>query len=324
MSASAWRRTPTHLALAALFLLGLGPSCGGERKTPPPTEQAALGGEVAARVGGDTIPLSLVVKVAEAQRITPREALGHLIDDAICAYAARTRGLDREEPAKWLLTAARGRATADRILAEATQAGPATDVEIEQLTQQYWREVDRPPAVRVVHALARKSDPKKPDAAADARARAFAPELRAAVVDARDVNDFITKAKALPHPGVEVIAENLPSGITEDGAIIDAAGQMDPAFAKGAFTLHTPGETSQIVESNFGWHVIRLVELVPEERMALEGRRLAFANEVTMNRAHTATEARLNVLRAANPVQIATTAELLTRSLGSAKPNPAP
>jgi peptidyl-prolyl cis-trans isomerase C len=308
-------------ALAAMLLLGA--SCGGERTTPPPAEQAALGGEVAARVGTDTIPLALVVKVAAAQHIKPREALDRLVDDAICANAARTRGLDREEPAIWLLTAARARATADRIAADAQAAGPATDAEIDELTKQYWREVDRPPAVRVVHVLLNRAQPNKPDAAADARARALMPGLRAAVLDAKDADDFIAKANAFPHEGAVLTAQRLPT-FAADGADTEDLGRMDPVFAKGAFTLQKPGDTSEIIESSFGWHVIRLVEVVPEQRMGVEARRVAFRDEVFIERARAMVEARLKTLRAANPVQISPAADTLTRSVGFVKPSSTP
>ena len=100
----------------------------------PAPHQAALGGEIAARVGSDLIPLSLLSRVAVDQRVTVREALQRLIDDAIAANGARGRGLDRSWRASWLQTAARGRWTADRILAEARQGGPPNEDEINEAT----------------------------------------------------------------------------------------------------------------------------------------------------------------------------------------------
>ncbi len=37
-------------------------------------------------------------------------------------------------------------------------------------------------------------------------------------------------------------------------------GELDPAFANVAFNLQTPGKVSKIVESEFGYHIIQLVE----------------------------------------------------------------
>ncbi len=313
---------PSRAAPACLLAVCL--SCGGTHEAPPPAEQAVLGGDVAARVGTDVFPVSLVAKVAVAQRVTPRVALKHLVDDAVAANAARAKGLDRELPTSWRLTAARGRLTADRILGDAKRAGAPTDDEINALTARYWREVDRPPAVRVVHAVVLR--PKKPDPAAEERARVFAGELRNAVLDAKDADDFIAKAKALPTPaGVEVTAEKLPA-LVEDGRSVDSDQGFDATFAKGAFSIAEPGMTSAIVETPFGWHVIRLLERLPAQRMPFDARRIAFADEVVAMRAAAAAKARLEALRAQQRVQIAPSAEILMRSLvfESAGRGPAP
>jgi hypothetical protein len=299
-----------RIALASL--LASSSSCNGTHEAPPPPEQAALGGDAAARVGSDVIPVSLVAKVAAAQHITPREALKRLVDDAVAAEAARSKGRDGELPTSWQLTAARARMTADRLLADAKLGGPPTDEEVKTLSARYWREVDRPPAVRVVHALVPR--PKKPDPAAEASARALAGQLHEALVDAKDVDDFEAKAKAVPAPGVEVVVEKLPA-FTDEGVSIEGDQRLEPAFAHVAFAIGEPGMTSAVVESRYGWHVIRLVERIPEQRMPFEGRRIAFADETVAMRAAAATKERVEALRPARPIAIEPSAENLMRLL---------
>ena len=304
-----------------VVLLGGSLSCSSEHAAPPAPQQAALGGEVAARVGEEVIPLSLVIEVASRQHIAPREALRRLVDDAVAASAARSRGLDRNRPTSWQLTAARGWVAAERILAEARQAGPPTDAEIAELTAQYWREVDRPVAVKTIHALAQR--PKTPDPLAEARAKAVADELLRAVIGARDADDFTTRAQAVPHPGAEVVVQPLPA-FTREGSITVGDGKMDEVFSRVAHALAAPGATSGVVETPFGWHVIRLVERIPEQRMSLDARRLAFAEEAYMRRARTLTVARLGAQRATSPAEIAPSAENLMRSISGAAPGRSP
>lgn len=309
----------TARRLAPLILLASAAACSDSAHGAPP-EQAALGDDAAARVGSDVIPKALVAKVAADQAVAPREAVRRLIDDAVSANGARSRGLDRSHPAAWLLTAARARWAAERSLAEARGSGPLSDAEIVEVTRQHWREVDRPEAVRVVHALVQR--PKKPDEAAYASARALAAQLREAVLSAKDGDDFQARAKAVPHPAeLDVIVQPLPL-FAVDGAITEGEGGMVESFAKAAHTLTKAGETSRVVETPFGWHVIRLIERIPEERMPLDARRAAFAEEAFMQRARKLSEARLAALRPSAPVEISPSAERLMESLLGRGPNP--
>lgn len=290
-------------------------SCTDHAPGPTTEQQAALGGDVAARVGTDVIPVALVAKVAAAQRVAPREALRRLIDDAICANGARARGLDRSPSPSWRLTAVRGRFTVDRLMLDARKSGPPTDEEIKELTSRHWREVDRPETVRVVHAVVQR--PKAPDAAAEKRARALAAAIREATKDAKDADDFQARANAVPRDGQSVVAQTLPPFEPEGYMTEGPGGALDPDFAKGAFKLTKPGETSDIVESASGWHVIRLVERMPEERMSLEARRAAFTEEAYMERARVVTQARLRALAATSPVEISASAENLMRTVST-------
>ena len=296
----------------ALALLASSVACSGGDHGPAP-QQVALGGEVAARVGSDVIPLSLVTRVATDQKVTAREALRHLIDDAVAANGARARALDSGPPSSWLLTAARGRWMADRLMEEARQGGPPTDAEIVELTALHWRELDRPPAVRVVHALV--MPPKAADEATAARAKALAAELRAAVLPAKDGDDFQARAKAVVHPAeLNVVVQPLPPFVS-DGRITEGEGGMVPAFAQAAHLLTQPGETSTVIETSFGWHVIRLIERIPEQRMPAETRRTALGEEAFIQRARKATDARLTTLRAGAPVTVSPSSESLMQSM---------
>lgn len=309
----------SRIARRAAFIVVwavLATSCSEPAKPRAGDEQAALGGEIAARATSgsvtDAVPVSLVASVAREQHVAPSVALRRLVDDAVASVAARDRSLDRRSPASWLLVAARGRIAADRLRLAAKAEGPPTDEEVNELSQRHWREVDRPITVRVVHAVVKR--PSKDDPALTERARELATQLHD-VLAATPTDDFVKKAKALPHAkDLDVVAESLPP-ITDDGWSTETPGRFDLDFSKAAHALAKPGDTSPVVESRFGWHVIRLVERLPEQRMPFESRRIAFAEEAVAMRAKRALDARLEALRRANPVSVQPSAEQLMRSV---------
>jgi peptidyl-prolyl cis-trans isomerase C len=294
-----------HCVLIAALVV----SCGHDEGRAARTEDrnAVLGGDVAARVGAQAIPLSVVASVAEAQKVTAREAVRKIIDDEIAASAARARGHDQRS--SWRLISTRARFTADRLSEEARRQGPPTDEEIEALSAKHWAVVDRPPSVRVIHAIVLR--PKDP--ALLGSARALAGDLHTALAQATE-GEFENKAKSVQHnPKLEVKVERLPA-FTEDGWVTEGGGRMDPVFSKAAFALSTVGATSNVIETPFGLHVISLLERIPEKRMPMENRRLAFAEDVYVLRARDLMNVRLKALRGGTPIAVSPSAEQLMRA----------
>jgi hypothetical protein len=156
-------------------------------------------------------------------------------------------------------------------------------------TERHWLSVDRPPAFRTTHAVVLV----KADAPADVRAasRRLAEQIRAEVGAATSVEEFKAKAAAVPAAGLTVKVEDLDA-VTADGRVVRVGakagapvGTYDPEFAKAAAALSGVGETSAVVTSAFGYHVLQLTEIVPELRLGSEERRSLAAPEVNDDRA---------------------------------------
>jgi hypothetical protein len=295
------------VAAVGTVAAGLWMGCSEEKPAAPVAPaHASLGGDVA-RVGSMTIPASLVARVAAAQGVSPRAALEMLVDDALAAEGARARGMADIPAVRFAATAANARAIATRLRADALAAGPPTDDEVAQQTAVHWIELDLPEQVRVVHAVVRHNEGMSPEQIA--RARAVAADILAAVASASTPEEFMERANGVAHAGVEVVVQPLPPFVADGRVAQPGAPPLYPRFAVAAFALEKPGATSPVVESEAGWHLIRLVERLPGRRVPLEDRRALLRDEIIARRAVIARDALLARLKQAHPVQISPAAE---------------
>lgn len=274
---------------------------------PRPTEAALVAGAVA-DVAGDAIASDTVARAASAQGLSPREARDLAVRDALFARAAR----DELDPrlVAGIESATLARALLDELEQRARAAGPPTDAEVATLTERHFVELDRPAAVRTVHAVALV------EGSTEAAARDLAARVARAVQDATSADDFTAKARAVEADPKKLHVESLPAVAADGRTLPDRehpeVGSFDADFARSANALQNPGDTSAPARSAYGFHVIRLVERVPELRVPLEERRKHLADEALSERARSELDAIVRRTSEAHPAVISRAVDELT------------
>jgi hypothetical protein len=243
-----------------------------------------------AQVDDVRIPGALVAEVANARGTTPRDAVDALVDDALAARDARAQGLDRSPEVAWASTAALARVATLRFQMEAQSDGPPTDDELATITVQ--------------HALVRRAPSLPPS-----RALGLAREIAPAVASSKDAKEFEARARAVAGAADWLLVESLP-GFDLGGDSADGA-HFDPAFVAAAFTLHRSGDTSGVVETPFGWHVIRLVSREVPAGAELEERRSRLADTVVTTRARSLVEATIAGRLHTEAIEVSSAADAL-------------
>lgn len=278
---------------------------------PPASRTAALGSATVARVGDVPILADQVARIAAAQHVSPSEARDLAIRDALFAAEARARGLDADRDLELTANGILARALVRDISEAAEAQGPVTDAELDDVTARHWIDLDRPDAARVVHVLV--SPKKKAPESARATTPKVAEEIRKALGPAieKAQQTEAPKEARVEDPVIEVfrkIASTVSAAdldvrveplapVVADGRTFVPGQTFDAAFAKAAVALGKRGDVSPVIETQFGSHVLLLLERIPGETVPREERRAKVREEVLSLRARAAKEQLVNGLR---------------------------
>jgi parvulin-like peptidyl-prolyl isomerase len=290
----------------ALLLLGCSGDVPVERAA-----QASLPPGATASAGDELIAVATVERIAQRQNVSLSEALTRALSDALLASGARA-ALPRAT-VRSIERAAAARRLAEALASEAAAQGPPRAAELEELVNERWVELARPPAVQTVHAVVINTEPGRESAA-----RAVAEKLAEAVHSALTAEAFVKAAQAVPADGFEIRAESL-AYVTADGRAFQRRDNTfvpqpsyDPGFAAAANSLEIVGQQSPIVKTRFGFHVIRLEQRAPAAGIPESERAAVLAPEVMSRRASRARTQLLERQRKATPIELGRAVDELT------------
>lgn len=248
-------------AVSLATLAWLATSCGnGERPThgaprSSPTKRGRHGtlherGGIVARVDGVGIHRDEVEALARESGVEPRVALERLVERELLVGAAKRAGLDRDV----LVRTEVRRATARALLAREVESLTEADVPAPMIAEAYARErrrFDAPELRSVVHVLGELPRNTK-RAVGLAKSRAVVASLRDAMLEG--TLEEIQALQATTRDGVQLRVEPVQRFARDDA--------YERAFLDAAFALAAPGDVSPPVETRYGWHVIRLTEIL--------------------------------------------------------------
>jgi hypothetical protein len=309
----------TSARMVTLFLASVLTACS-TKPTPRPSPgpaSSALPVGIVATVGSLAVAEEAIVSVANAQQIPPRQAADGEVRDALFAAAAIQRGY---EDAPEVRTALRGRLARARLemLRQEAAAGPVTDAEVREATARHFVDLDRPPAFRVVHAVVMV--PQKATTVERAKAKSVAERIAERVASISSADEFKERAESIDHEGFEVRVETLKP-VAADGRIVDvehpAAEEHSllPSFARAAARLTEPGQKSGIVLTDYGFHIIMLLERTAPYVVALEDRRQMLHDEIITDRAKRMKKELLDQLRSISAPMVERAADAIVATV---------
>ncbi|WP_299444024.1 peptidylprolyl isomerase [uncultured Rhodospira sp.] len=254
------RPTPRALAVAAglsLVLLGAPAAVQAQQEIDPDT--------VVARVNGHEITMSrlqaLRARDPQLQQVPLpmlyESLVNHLVEGELIVGKAKAEGFGDHPDVQERLNAVRDEIIRSIYLTEIVEDA-ATEEALQARYEAFKQEHPPEEEVKASHILVESED-----------------EARAIIQQLEDGADFAELAKA------ESTGPSAPNG--GDLGYFKRNGQMVEPFAKAAFDLEAGAYTTEPVETQFGWHVIKVTDRRMSEPPSLEEVRNQLTTEIAQD-----------------------------------------
>lgn len=247
--------------------------CSCKPEGPAPLRDATQGdsakkvGPVLAEVAGEVITLEhfnrelLALPEYTRKRMNTAEQkqkhLDRMIDEILLLREAERRGVDRDEEIQGKVERYRRRLLTERLYQEvASERSRVGEAEVRRYYEEHkdrFTQQERIRASQILILLPPDAGPEK-DAEAKKRAQAALDRVRAG-------EDF---------GGVANQVSEAPEASRGGDLGYFSRGRMLPEFEKTAFSLKEVGDTSDLVRTQFGYHIIRLTGREPARELPVE------------------------------------------------------
>lgn len=255
------------LGLAILAVLAVVILAACDRRPPPPSP------EVVAEIDGREVRYAEFEAYVEGALGDAGDSLGsdvlsqlfdQFLEERLLAMLAVDRGLLPEDAAE---SRHLRRRAVDALLADAElSAGGVTAEAVEELYAAHPERFERPPRVRLRQILTEDRE-----------------SAEAALAEIRAGADFAAVARRLSGEAGEA-ADASGAGFVGGSLGELSREDLPPAFADVILELE-PGEVSEVVEAEYGFHLFQVTEKLPAETVPLEAARGEIERELLERRA---------------------------------------
>jgi parvulin-like peptidyl-prolyl isomerase len=278
------------LIFAWLALVACGAGRGTERSRSGGSRgRAEVGGEVVSTVDGDPITVGEVERLARAG-LSGREALRRLQAERILMAEAMRRDFRDDSN---VVDVAR-QAQVQALLEQTAREVVVSDAQVRQAYEKNLSRFTTPERRESVHVLARL--PKQPSPEEEAAAKAFAEQALPELASAEDLDAFIQRQRQKTSSLFKVVSERIRP--------MDAKAPLAQPYLDALFSIPKPGVVAQPVRTIYGWHAVRVTQILPKESTPYDEAAATLRSEMLLSRRRERVQQLIETLRAQHRVQI--------------------